>query len=74
MENKNNMETQVIIEATEYALIYNKKVEKVSFYIHNNCVVISGLDKKDNVVQGLQLEVGSSDFLKLSKLMLSLNQ
>jgi hypothetical protein len=33
MENKNNnMETQVIIEATE-------KVEKVSFYIHNNCVV-----------------------------------
>jgi hypothetical protein len=73
MEN-NNMETQVIIEATEYALIYNKKVEKVSFYIHDKCIVISGLDKNDEVIQGLQLEVGSSDFLKLSKLMLSLNQ
>jgi hypothetical protein len=68
------METQVIIEATEFVAVYDKKVERVSFYIHDKCVVISGLDKDDEVIQTFQLEISSSDFLKLSKLMLSLNQ
>jgi hypothetical protein len=68
------METQVIIEATEFVAVYDEKVERVSFYIHDKCVVISGLDKDDEVIQAFQLEISSSDFLKLSKLMLSLNQ
>jgi hypothetical protein len=63
------MEIEVKVNATEYALVYNKKVEQVCFYLHEECVVISGIDKKDNVINNLQLEISKSDFLKISKLL-----
>ncbi len=63
------MEIQIITEATEYATMYNSNITKVSFYIQENCVVISGLDNNEKVVNDNQVEISKEDFLKISKLL-----
>lgn len=63
------MEIQIITEATEYATMYNSNIEKVSFYIHDKCVVISGLDKNEEVVNDTQVEISKEEFLKIAKLL-----
>jgi hypothetical protein len=65
------MEIQVVAEAVEYAVIYNKKIEKVSFYIHEKSIVMSGIDHNDELVSGAQMEISKEDFIKLSKIVLN---
>lgn len=60
---------QIITEATEYATMYDSNIVKVSFSIQDNCVVISGLDGNEEVVNDNQLEISKEDFLKISKLL-----
>lgn len=63
------MEINVLLKATEYAILYDKNIENICFYIHENCVVISGLDKNEKVIN--QFEVEKNEFIKLSKLILN---
>lgn len=65
------MEIEIKLDATEYALHYDKNIEKVCFYVHDKCVVISGLDKNDEVVKDVQVEISKEDALKLAKTLLS---
>lgn len=60
------MEVELKLKATEYAILYDKKIEEICFYIHENCVVISGLDKNEKVIS--QFEVERSEFIKLTNL------
>lgn len=63
------MEINVLLKATEYAILYDENIENICFYIHENCVVISGLDKNEKVIN--QFEVEKNEFIKLSKLILN---
>ena len=63
------MEIDIRLNATEYDILYDKNIEQVCFYIHENCVVISGLDKDEKVIS--QFEVERNEFNKLSKLITS---
>lgn len=68
------MEISAIVEAAEVNLAHhgnNKNVERVSFYIYNSSIVISGLDKSDNVVKGVQIEIDKDDAIKIANLILN---
>ena len=60
------MEVELRLKATEYAILYDERIEEICFYIHENCVVISGLDKDEKVIS--QFEVERSEFVKLTNL------
>jgi hypothetical protein len=61
------MEIELICETTEYAVYPDKKNEKISFYIHENCLVISFCDKDENVLT--QSEISIEDARKLAQVL-----
>ena len=61
------MEIELICETTEYAVYYNKIIEKASFHIHENCLVISFCDKDQTVIS--QGEISIEDARKLAKIL-----
>lgn len=65
------LEIQVVAPAVEYATVYNKKIDKVSFCINDKSVVISGQDTSDELVDGAQMEVSREHFIKLARVILN---
>lgn len=61
------MEIQLICDTTEFAVYPQKENEKTSFYIHENCLVISFLDKDENVITQSEIEI--NDAKKLGKIL-----
>lgn len=61
------MEIELICETTEYAVYPDKKIEKTSFFIHENCLVISFCDKNEEVIT--QSEISIEDAKKLAKIL-----
>ncbi len=53
-------------DVTEYAVISLKAYNTVTFCIHKNCVVISFLDKNQNILA--QSEISIEDFKQLQRI------
>ena len=61
------MEIELICETTEYAVYPDKKIEKTTFHVHENCMVISFCDKDENVIT--QSEISIEDAGKLAQVL-----
>jgi hypothetical protein len=60
------MEVELRLKATEYAILYDTRIEEICFYLNEKSVVISGLDNNEKVIS--QFEVERSEFVKLTNL------
>jgi hypothetical protein len=57
-------EISIECNVTEFAVYKSKKYDKVVFYLNEKCLVISFMDKNENVLN--QTEIGKKDAIDLA--------